>query len=89
MFGNEHIRRQFVKINELNEFQIWSKIKLSKNCSSFKSEPQSRFNSSRRSRTAKIIVWTDLNQVVVFQFHLGSSLSNDQFLDDLILTGTQ
>ena len=41
------------------------------------------------SRTAKTIVWTVLNQVVVFQSQLGPSLSNEQILDDLILTETR
>ena len=36
-----------LKGNELNEFQICAKIRSSKNCSLFKSEPQSRFNSCR------------------------------------------
>ena len=35
-----------------------------------------------------IIVLAVLNQVIVFQSQLGPSLSNEQFLDDCILTGT-
>ena len=41
------------------------------------------------SRTAKTIVWTALNQVLVFQSQLGLSLSNEQIVDDLILTERQ
>ena len=41
------------------------------------------------SRTAKTIVWTALNQFVVFQSQLGPSLSNEQILDHLILTETR
>ena len=40
------------------------------------------------SRTAKIIMWTVLNQVLVFQTQLGPSLSDEQILDDLVLTET-
>ena len=60
--------------------QAWSKIDKHSNLSS-------SVDSTVTDWSRKTIVWTVLNHVVVFQSQSGTSLSNEQFLDNCILTG--
>ena len=77
----------FLKGNDHNEFKISAKIRSSKNCSIFKSEP-SLYSAVPDSRTAKTIVWTILNQIMVFQSKAGPFVRYEQFLNHLILPWT-